>query len=292
MHLGRASARKICFPWTEVRTPVKDTKAGGEVCSAMARVEKMGDEVGDRGGRASDADGLEGAAEDTAAEQTAFKGAEEGEGDQRDQNGDTEGRKVVFDEHVGPERDEAAGDVGEGDGKGGAAGLGGCRLFEAELKAHHEVDPGVGVGLEREEDGFGAGAGDVVLLEDLVDFFLLVAGAFEDFAFFAEALGGVVLGIAAGGEIAAETHGDGAGGDLGQAREDDQMRGGDGARETGGQGEGDGEAIGEADHDVADGLAGLEVLFLMGVGLVRVRRVKMRLRRRCGQGVSGVHHLP
>ena len=94
-------------------------------------------------------------------------------------------------------------------------------------------------------------------------------GAFDDLALFAVSFGDVVLGVSAGGEVAAEAHGDGAGGDLGQAGEDDDVGGGDGSGEAGGEGEGDGETVGEADDDVADGLGGLEVAF--DVGIVGVR---------------------
>ena len=103
-----------------------------------------------------------------------------------------------------------------------------------------------------------------ILLEDLVDLFFFVVGAVEDLALFALALGDVVLGVSAGGEVAAEAHGDGAGGDLGEAGEDDDVGGGDGSGEAGGEGEGDGEPVGEADDDVADGFGGLEVTFDVG----------------------------
>ena len=82
----------------------------------------------------------------------------------------------------------------------------------------------VGLRLRAFEDGGGGGAVDGVLLEDLVDLFFFVVGALDDFALFAEELGGVVLGVAAGGEVSAEAHGDGAGGDLGEAGEDDDVR--------------------------------------------------------------------
>jgi hypothetical protein len=131
--------------------------------------------------------------------------------------------------------------------------------------------------FERGEDGGGAGSVYGVLLEDLVDLLFFVVGAFEDLALFALALGDVMLGVSAGGEVSAEAHGDGAGGDLGEAGEDDDVGGGDGSREAGGEGEGDGESVGEADDDVADGLGGLEVAFYVWVAdtvwAVAVRRV-------------------
>ena len=119
----------------------------------------------------------------------------------------------------------------------------------------------VGLRLSACEDGGGAGAVDRVLLEDLVDLFFFVLGALDDLALFAVALGDVVLGVSAGGEVAAEAHGDGAGGDLGESGEDDDVGGGDGSGEAGGEREGDGEAVGEADDDVAHGGGGLEVAF-------------------------------
>jgi hypothetical protein len=227
-------------------------------------VEEAGEGVGYGGGGSANGDGLDGAAEPAGADELSFQRTEDGQGQKGDDDGELEGGEVVRDEHVGEQGDDAARDVGAGDGKGRAMGAVGGRLFEAELEAHHEVDPGGGVLLERGEDGGGRGAVDGILLEDLVDLLFFVAGAFDDLALFADALGDVVLGVATGGEVAAEAHGDGAGGDFGEASEDDDVGGGDGSGETGGEGEGDGETVGEADDDVADGLGGLEVTFDVG----------------------------
>lgn len=232
----------------------------------MAAIEKVGDAEGDGRGCAADADGLEGAAEGSAAEEAAFERTEDSEGEQGDDDGDAQSGGALGDDHVGQERDEAAGDVGDGDGEGGAVGLVFGGFFEAEFEAHHEVDPGFGILFEGGEDGFGVGAGDVVLVEDLEDLLFLVVGALDDLALFAVAFGGVVLGVSASGEVAAEAHGDGAGGDLGQAGEDDEAGGADGSGEAGGEGKGDGEAVGEADHGIADDLAGVEVMLVVMVG--------------------------
>ena len=190
-------------------------------------VEDAGEQVGGGGGGASDEGGLDGAAERAGAYELAFDGSEDGEGDEGDDDGELEGCEAVCEEHVGEQGDETAGDVGEGDGESGAVGAVGGGLFEAELEAHHEVDPGGGVLFECGEDGSGGGAVDGVLLEDFVDLFFFVVGALDDFALFAKALGVVVLGVATGGEVSAEAHGDGAGGDFGEAGEDDDVRGGD-----------------------------------------------------------------
>ena len=140
-------------------------------------------------------------------------------------------------------------------------GAGGGGFFEAEFEAHHEVDPGGGVLFEGVEDRCGGCAVDRVLLEDFVDLFFFIMGALDYFALFALTLGDVVLGVSSGGEVSAETHGDGAGGDLGEAGEDDNVRGGDSSGETGGESERDGESVGESDDYVADGGGGLEVAF-------------------------------
>ncbi len=73
--------------------------------------------------------------------------------------------------------------------------------------------------------------------------------------------GGVVLGVRARGEIAAEAHRDGAGDHLGEAGGDDYVRVGDRRGKTGRQRERHGQAVGHPDHDVADAFGGGEVLF-------------------------------
>ncbi len=149
-------------------------------------------------------------------------------------------------------------------------------FFQAKFEAHHEIHPGGRVAFEGIEDGSAFVAGDAVVGKDFVDFFFFVLGAFDDFAFFAEALRVVVVGIAAGGEVSAKTHGDGAGGDLGETGEDDDVGLGDDAGEAGGEGEGDGESVGHADDDVANKLAGAEMLLLVvvrvGVGMIVIVR--------------------
>jgi hypothetical protein len=230
----------------------------------VGRVEEAGEEVGGGSGGAADADGLEGVAEGPGADQFALDRAEEGKGEEGDEDGIPEGEEVVREEHIGEQGDEASGDVGESDGEGGAVGAVGGGLFEAEFEAHHEVDPGLGVLLQGIEDGGGGGAVDGVGLEDLVDLFFFIMGALDDLALLADAFGVVVLDIAPGGEVSAEAHGDGAGGDLGEAGEDDDVGGRGDAGEAGGEGEGDGEAVGEADDDIADGRRGLKVAFDVG----------------------------
>ena len=151
------------------------------------------------------------------------------------------------------------------------------RLFQAEFKAHHEVDPGLRIALQRSQHRRGLVALDAVGVEDLVDLLFFIPAALHDFAFFAQPLAAVVLGIAARREIAAQPHGDGPGGDLGQPRKHDDVQGIDRAGETGGEREGHGEAVRHADDDVADGVAGLEVCLMV------------MDRRRTGHGGSVEH---
>lgn len=218
-------------------------------------VEEIGEEEGGGGGGSSDGDGLDGATEPSGTDKFAFDGSEESEGDEGDNDGELEGLDAIVNKDIGEEGDKAARDVGDSDGEGRAAGAIGGWLFEAEFESHHEVDPGGGVLLECGEDGRSAGAIDGVLLENHVDFFFFVVGSLDDLTLFSLALGDVVLDVSTSGEVSAKTHGDGAGGDFSQAREDHDVRGGNSTRETGGESEGDGKAVREADYDVADGFS-------------------------------------
>jgi len=77
------------------------------------------------------------------------------------------------------------------------------------------------------------------VFEEFANFVLLGFGDFDDLALLADFFVGVVLGITAGGEVSAKTHGDGAGGNFGEASDDDEASGGDGTGEAGGEGEGE-----------------------------------------------------
>ena len=87
-----------------------------------------------------------------------------------------------------------------------------------------------------------------------------------DLARLPRALRVVVLDLAARGEIPAQAHGDGAGGDLGEPRGDDQVRRRHGAREARRQRERDGETVGHPEDDVAKDVATSEMRLDMRVG--------------------------
>lgn len=161
------------------------------------------------------------------------------------------------------ERDRSADDVRHGNREGGAPGAVGVGGFEAELETHHEVDVLFGLLLEFGEHRRGGCARDTVVREDFVDLFGFVLGHVDDLALFAEHLGGVMLGFAVRGEIAAQAHGDRACGNFGETSEHHQVRVLERAGESGGQRERDGEAVGQADDDVPDDFAGAGVAFLM-----------------------------
>ena len=106
-----------------------------------------------------------------------------------------------------------------------------------------------------------------VLAEDLLHFVDLPLAQVIDFVVLALLFGGVVLCVRSRGEIAAETHRDGAGDHLGEAGGDDYVRVGDRRGKTGRQRERPGQAVGHPDHDVADRRAALEVpLDVRGLG--------------------------
>ena len=144
-----------------------------------------------------------------------FEGGGCGGDERRDQDIAAIERIRAADEHIRYEWDEASGDVAGGNSKGGAAGATGGGLFQAQLEAHHEIDVGGVVLLQGGEHRRGGLAGDGILVEDLVDLLGLVVGAGDDFLLLAGEFGGVVFGVAPGGQISAEAHGDRAGGDLG-----------------------------------------------------------------------------
>ena len=69
-------------------------------------------------------------------------------------------------------------------------------------------------------------------LEDLADLFLLLGRDLVDLLVLAPELGAPRVGLALGGEVAAEAHRDRAGRELGDARDEDDARARDGAREA------------------------------------------------------------
>ena len=99
----------------------------------------------------------------------------------------------------------------------------------------------------------------------------LLLRQFDGFAEFAGALAFVVVAVGARGQIPAQAHGDGPGGDFGESGDDHQLAGG-GRRpgESGGQREGNREAVGHADDHIADGVGGFEVRFHVHVHEVQI----------------------
>ena len=89
------------------------------------------------------------------------------------------------------------------------------------------------------------------------------SGHVDDFTLLANHFGGKVLGFSVGSQVAAEAHGNGAGGDFGEACENDEVCRLQRARETSGQSERNGQAVGETNDNVADKFAGAGMTFIM-----------------------------
>src|SRR6185437_10856788 len=155
--------------------------------SGMIRVQQARQEVSGTGGSSADKRGLDRTAQPAGPDELSFEGSEDGKSDERDDDGKPERGKIVAHEHVGKQRDEATGDIRGCDGKSGTVGSIRSRLFESELEAHHEVDPGGRILFEGGQNGCGTGSVDGVLLEDLVDLFFFVLGALDNLALFAPA---------------------------------------------------------------------------------------------------------
>ena len=100
--------------------------------------------------------------------------------------------------------------------------------------------------------------------EQIGDFPRLLFGDLDRFALLPRELRRVVLGVRPGGEIAAEPHRDRARRDLGQTGGDDHPARVDRPRQAGREREGDRQAVGHSDHDVADRRRRGEVLFEVG----------------------------
>ena len=73
-----------------------------------------------------------------------------------------------------------------------------------------------------------------------------------------------MLRIAARRQIAAQTHGDRAGGDFRKARREDDVRRRNRTRQTGGQRKRHGQPVRHADDNVTHRFAGCEMFFEMG----------------------------
>jgi hypothetical protein len=92
--------------------------------------------------------------------------------------------------------------------------------------------------------------GESISLEDFENLARLFVGDLLDFPLFAPQFAGVVVGVVSRGEVSAQPHSDGSGGDLGQSGHHDNPRGGVGARQAGGQSEWNSQTIRHSNDDV------------------------------------------
>src|SRR6266436_311150 len=153
-------------------------------------------------------------------------------------------------EHVGGERDQPARDVCPADDDGARPRAGGVGFLEPELEAHHEVAPRLRAPAEGLDDGRALLGGETVRLEQLPDLLGLDLGLLRDLDLLPRALPDVVLEVTLAGQVAPQAHGDGAGGNLGDAGGDDERRRIDGARDSRRQRERHCETVGHADDNV------------------------------------------
>ena len=137
----------------------------------------------------------------------------------------------------------------------------GVRLFQSQLEPHHEIAPRCGLPFERGDDGRTFLGRHPILLEDVHDFLLFGLRFLHDLLFFAPALVEEVLGVTPGRQVTTQPHRHGARGNLRQPRRDDNVRGGQRARDARGQSKRHRQPIRHANHHVADGVAPGEMLF-------------------------------
>ena len=97
-----------------------------------------------------------------------------------------------------------------------------------------------------------------------------------------------MFGVAAGGEVAAEAHGDGTGRDFGQAGYDDDVGRWRRPESPAARAKGTVSPSDEADDDVADGFAGFEVVFDVGIRVLmgKVMHGGSVLQARCEEAVG------
>jgi len=140
----------------------------------------------------------------------------------------------------------------------------GIRLLEAKLDAHHELGPARAVGGDRRDHVVERDAGEAIAGEDLPHLVDLDVALGVDLVLLAGLLRGEMLDVGARSEEAAETHGDGARRDFREPGRDDDGGARYRGREPRGERERHREAVRHADHHVAHGFGGHEMLFDMG----------------------------
>ena len=114
---------------------------------------------------------------------------------------------------------------------------------------------------ERREDWRCSFARDRILVEDLVNLLRLILGPRHHFGLLPLQFGGIMFGVAARSQVSAQAHRDRSGRDFCQAGEYDNVRARYRAGQTGRQRKRDSKSVREANHNVANRFAGLEVSF-------------------------------
>lgn len=171
--------------------------------------------------------------------------------DDGDGDADQQGHAGRVHDEIRDHGDQAADKVAQAHGDSRDPRGAGVRLGQLQLKVHHEPEPalltlGVPGDAQLVDDAAGCRTRDSVLVEHLVDLLPLTVRAVVDLPPLALILGFPVLTLSGGGQVGAQPHADHAREELGQAADDDELGASQGG-EAGRQGEGDGEAVSEAD---------------------------------------------
>src|SRR6185437_6001402 len=188
-----------------------------------------GDSKGHGGGESTNQGGLEAAANDRHAGETAFDAAENREGDNRDSNGYPQSAVGVLENQVGAQWYQAADDVGHGNGKGTLPCTGRVWFFQAQFEAHHEIDPVFRTLPQGVDHGGAFIFGKAIAFENVFHFLRFDFRLGADFLFFTDSLAGVMLGVATCGQVAAQAHRNRTGGNFGKPGGDNDLRLRDGA---------------------------------------------------------------
>src|SRR5207248_7102488 len=127
----------------------------------------------------------------------------------------------------------------------------------------HKVPPSLRMALQGGDQRLALLRFYAVGFEDFRNLVRLDFGFLHDFSLLADALAGIMLCIAAGGEISTQSHGNRAGSNLCQPGDYHNVARGNGAGESRSQREGDGKSIGHTDDHIAHFFSASKVPFNM-----------------------------
>src|SRR5271157_2541295 len=230
-------------------------------CRNFSSGNQLRQQEGRARGKSSNHNGLRSRTPGPRASEAALDIAKPAQGGQSDYHRPGERDPGAVQEQIRPQRDETSADARNGNRQGTLQSTLGIRLLQAKLEAHHEVHPLLRLAGEGLDDGGAFMWCESVVGKDILHLARLLVWDLLHFAHLAQPLAFVVLGIALRGEISAQTHGDGAGGDLSQPRDDNDVAVVHRTGKPGGQREGHSQPVRHSNNDIADNVARREVTF-------------------------------